>query len=348
MRLVAAASREQQRDHLQRLAEPHVVGKARAKADPRQEAEPARANFLVRPQRRLQRLSGQRRGEHLGTAAGGERLGKPGSRLHFAPRFRSGRRLACVNVGAGDEPHRLPERNALGAREALDFRVAVERSFQLGGIDFDPLAAQQREPVAGGDEAANLFRRQRLTVERHLDGEIEQIVGADERGRSGADGRLDRRAARPVRRPGRWHAHDEPRLLERVDVVEQPHRLFRRPAQRMKDFAGVDDLLEPIAGFAGATDRFEELEQFGFSAGARIFAQRRAERRVAERAMRRESRDVSRKKRERPLGVFAVFGEMEMHAADEPPAAVARGEERADGKAALGALDVERLAQRTP
>ena len=58
--------------------------------------------------------------------------------------------------------------------------------------------------------------------------------------------------------------------------------------------------------------------------------------------------DVGGKKGERPLGVLAVFGEVEMHAADEPPAAVARGEERADGEAALGALDLEGFAERTP
>ena len=99
--------------------------------------------------------------------------------------------------------------------------------------------------------------------------------------------------------------------------LRQPHRLVRRPAQRMEDLAGVDDLLQPGAAFAGAADRLEQLQEFGLGAGAGVFAQRSAERRVAQRAVGGEPRGVGGEKGERPLGVLAVLGEVEMHAADD-------------------------------
>ena len=49
---------QQQRQHLDGLAEPHVVGKACAEAKSRQQIEPLHARLLIGPQRRPQRLSG--------------------------------------------------------------------------------------------------------------------------------------------------------------------------------------------------------------------------------------------------------------------------------------------------
>ena len=159
-------------------------------------------------------------------------------------------RLACADIGARQEPHRLAERNALLAREALDLGVAVEGRFQPRRIDLDPLAAQQRQAVGRGEQARDLLGRQRRAVEAHVDLEIEQLRRADLRGRVRADRRRDRRPARPPGSPRGRHAHDDARLLQRLDVRQQAHRLLRGPAQRMEDLAGIDDRLQPGAAFA--------------------------------------------------------------------------------------------------
>ncbi len=116
----------------------------------------------------------------------------------------------------------------------------------------------------------------------------------------------------------------------------------------MENLAGVDDLPQPIAGFAGATDRLQQFEQIGFGARAGIFAQSRPERRMAKRALPCQARNIGGEKGEGPLGVLAVFGKIEMHAPDMPPPAVARGEKPVQIETAFCALDVKGIAEQTP
>ncbi len=126
------------------------------------------------------------------------------------------------------------------------------------------------------------------------------------------------------------------------------HRLARGPAQRMEDLAGIDDRLQPGTAFARPADRFEKLQEFAFRAGAGVFAQGGAERGMTQRAVRGQRGGVGRQERERPLGVLAVLGEVEMYATHLPPAAVARGEERADREAAFPTLRLERPRELLP
>ncbi len=95
-------------------------------------------------------------------------------------------------------------------------------------------------------------------------------------------------------------------------------------------------------------DGLEQPQEFALRPGAGVFAQRRAEGRVPKRAMSGERGGVGRQKSEWPLGVLAVLGEVEMHPSDEPPTAVARGQEGADRQAALGAFGVDGLLKRAP
>ncbi len=110
----------------------------------------------------------------------------------------------------------------------------------------------------------------------------------------------------------------------------------------------IDDLLQPGAAFARPFDRFQQSQQFVLRPGAGEFTQRRAEGRVPKRAMGGERGGVGGQEGERALGVLTILGEVEMHAPDEPPAAVARGQKSADREAACGALDVDCLLKRTP
>ena len=164
----------------------------------------------------------------------------------------------------------------------------------MGRLQLDPLAAEHRQPVGRSDEPRDLLARQRLAVEADLDLKVEQRRGADEGRRMGPDRRLDGRAARPAQAPRCRHSHHDSRLLHRLDVAEQPHRFARRPAQRVEDFAGFDNLLQPGAAFARAMNRLEQSQEFALRPRAGVFAQRRAEGRVPKRAMSGERGGVGR------------------------------------------------------
>ena len=90
----------------------------------------------------------------------------------------------------------------------------------------------------------------------------------------------------------------------------------------MEDFARIDEGLEPATGFTCPADRFQQLQQLGFGAGPGKFAQSAAKRCMAQGILRTEARHIRGEKSKRPLGILAVFGEIEMHAPDMPPATV--------------------------
>jgi hypothetical protein len=68
------------------------------------------------------------------------------------------------------------------------------RLFETGAIDLDPLAAQECQPVRSGEQCADFILRQRFTVERRLDPEIEQPVKSQGRRLAAADRRRRLRA----------------------------------------------------------------------------------------------------------------------------------------------------------
>ena len=87
---------QQQRQHLDRLAEPHVVGKAGPKPEPREQVEPLHARLLIGPQRALKVLTGIDARKPIGMAQGRQRLRQP----------RTGHGLAPVDVGCPRRHHR--------------------------------------------------------------------------------------------------------------------------------------------------------------------------------------------------------------------------------------------------
>jgi hypothetical protein len=116
----------------------------------------------------------------------------------------------------------------------------------------------------------------------------------------------------------------------------------------MKNFAGVDDRVQPRAALARAAHRLEQPQKFGFGSRAGVFAQGGAERGMADLAMGDERGRIGGEKGERPLCVLAVLGEMEMHPTDMPPAAVARGEKGVEARAACGEFVLEGMGEFSP
>ena len=107
--------REQQREDLDGLAEPHVVGQAGAEPEAREEARASRARLLVGPQRAAQRRGRPRGREALGVAQPGEHLRRasPPRWTNDHSRSSSTRVAGRPEVGRrpGQEPHPLDERD---------------------------------------------------------------------------------------------------------------------------------------------------------------------------------------------------------------------------------------------
>jgi hypothetical protein len=101
-----------------------------------------------------------------------------------------------------------------------------------------------------GEKLIDFLDGEDLAIETHFDTKIQQRVHAENEGRCRSNGRLDGRAARPVHVPIGRHADDEAGPLHRFYILEEAHRVLRRPTQGMKEFAGVDDVFQPGAGLA--------------------------------------------------------------------------------------------------
>jgi hypothetical protein len=68
---------QQQRQHLHRLAEAHVIGEAGAQAEAGEQMQPAHAGLLIGAQRRLQCRAGVQLHQLGRIAKAGERLRQP-------------------------------------------------------------------------------------------------------------------------------------------------------------------------------------------------------------------------------------------------------------------------------
>ena len=109
---------QQQREHLDRLAQPHVVGEAGAHAQPDEKVEPTHAGLLVRTQLGLEIAARVDVGEAFGRPQSAQHVGEPRAGGHLRPIGGVGRRL--VGRRAGQQPHRLCERHAVGLGRPLD------------------------------------------------------------------------------------------------------------------------------------------------------------------------------------------------------------------------------------
>jgi hypothetical protein len=105
------AQMQEQRDHLQRLAQPHVIREARAESQSGEQGQPLRASHLIGPQGGFQPLHGQV-ALALRIAQAGEQSPQPVASLHAAPdpqRLRQLHDRAAAVFRAGEEPHALVE-----------------------------------------------------------------------------------------------------------------------------------------------------------------------------------------------------------------------------------------------
>ena len=157
-RALAAACSQQQRQHLDRLAQPHVVGQAGAEAEPGQQMQPLHAGLLIRPQRRRAAPARDRLPAPSGARSALQRLRQPRAGRHARPvGDRRHPRASSATAAPASIRIASAKRQAVSRRQLLGLAgtARIARSQPLA-IDLDPLAAQQHQPVGAGEQRRDL------------------------------------------------------------------------------------------------------------------------------------------------------------------------------------------------
>ena len=176
---------QQQRQHLDGLAEPHVVGKAGPEPEPGQQVQPLHAGLLIGPQRARASAGPGSTPAPSGRAQRLQRLRQPGTGASPAT---SRRRRHRAGFGgdrrAGQHPHRLGEGQPVCARasSSASRNCCIVRSSRSRSTS----THWPRSSTSPSVPASSVWiscSRQGLAVERHLHAEIEQPVQPERRGR---------------------------------------------------------------------------------------------------------------------------------------------------------------------
>ena len=209
-------------------------------------------------------------------------------------------------------------------RQLFNRLEAREQAREPLRIHLHPVAANQLQAIAARQQRAHLGGGKAFAVERHFHLKIEQRVLAEQRGRAGADPRRDRGPGWLPARPGARRAHHDAGRSELGHVGEELPGVAARPAQGVINLALCHHLLQPGAFGRGALHRHQQRQQLRFAPAIRKFFERARQRQVLRLAVRRQASRVSGEKCERRVRVFAVLGQIEMHAPDLIPRRVAR------------------------
>ena len=321
-----AFEHQQQRQHLNRLAQPHVVGQASTQPKPRQQIQPLHTCLLVGPQAGLESVTGVDPRQAFGLSQALQGFGQP----------RAGDQLRPVGVQtvagifnrcACHQPHGLGKRQAVVCRRLLDGPEALQHAFERLFIHLDPATANQLQAVAACQQGLQLGFAQALAVQRHVHLEVQQRLLAQQRRHTGADTGLDHRTCRSAGAPGAGCANDDAGGFELGHVGQKLVSLGGAPAQRMVNVAGLDHLVQPVAMLGGALHRQQQRQQLRPASVAGKLRQRLRQRLVLRVALGRQARGVGGQKGEGRFRVFAVFCQIEMHAADQVPGRMTRLEE---------------------
>ena len=168
---------QEQREHLHRLAKAHVVSQARTESEAREEMQPAHAGLLIGAQCRH---AAQR--PYPAARAARDREDRPVCSANHGPATtfaQSGALSSTVSPGtmrAGEQAHRLAEREAVLPGFCFDRSKLREHPAKPVSIDFYPASAHEMQAVRRGQQRFNLCRRQRITIEADAHLEFEQCL----------------------------------------------------------------------------------------------------------------------------------------------------------------------------
>src|SRR5215204_344394 len=152
---------------LRGLAEPHIVGEARAQPPPPEEAEPRVAAHLVGAERSREAFGYRHLRVALALFQLREQVANP------ALRFDAGEGYASRYGRTPAQSHLHEVAHARAARRAL--LPEVERRLNLLGVEFDPLAAHADERGFEPREHLQLCEREALVTERDLPVKLDDL-----------------------------------------------------------------------------------------------------------------------------------------------------------------------------
>jgi hypothetical protein len=246
-------SQQQQRDHLDRLAEAHVVGEATTEAEPREQPQPGDAVALVGPQGAVQ---GRAR-VGLGAAARALQLGQharePRARRGHGPRGRGDVLRQRPARQTGEQAHAVGEGDLAAARGGLDALPVAQRLGVARRVELDPAAAQVMEPRGAAHERAPLVRAELVVAEEVVEQRAESELGRPD----GPDLDADLRA-RCLLMPPIRHPDPQPAVLELGGRAQQGVRLRGGPGDRVVDLAALDEVADAWAHGGGPAQRREQ------------------------------------------------------------------------------------------
>ena len=262
---------QQDGDHLDGLAQAHVVGQTRAEAKALQQPEPIHARRLIGPQLRLETwmLGGfgpwvARQPERL------QRFRQPVSRDHVAPVRVGARGFVTGGVcqpHARDHPHGIEERDSVLACLFPGHLPVVEDVLELLRIHFDPASPKWHEATCSPNQRLPLFLGQLLAAERGLDFEIEH--GIETHSSTAAVPDPDRHlgtGALAVFPPVR-DAHENARCFKRRNLLQEPVRLHRRPRLGLEQASALQLFPGPGRRVGSHPHRLEQRLERGHAPG---------------------------------------------------------------------------------
>ena len=212
---------QKQREDLNGLAEPHVIGETGPEPQLTEQIKPFHADVLIRPQGTLQRLAWIDASSHFGPAQRGQRPGQPwtGHRLAQAASGAAAAPSPCIPAPAIIRIASPNDSPALAARcwmqlELLEHSGAAEHGRSrpiFRGMNASPSDCASSCLISAGGKS--------FALQRDLHLEIEQRVHAQLRRRPAADRRCYHRSRGPIHAPLRWHANYQNGRFKRRNVA---------------------------------------------------------------------------------------------------------------------------------
>ena len=158
--LLVAPAHRQHAEHLDGLAEAHVVGQTAAELQAAQRPQPLHADLLIRAQLGPQTGVCVDLGPQLGRAQCVEPRRQPFSGDDLRP-FRPGvlRAVhpAAVELRAGQHAHRLAEADVTRLGPLLYVTPLIENLVELVPIDLDPFALDLHQAIGGCEQGFDLL-----------------------------------------------------------------------------------------------------------------------------------------------------------------------------------------------
>ena len=164
---------QQERQHLHRLAEAHVIRETGAQPEAGEQMQPSHAGLLIGAQRRLQCGAGIQLRELGGTRRPASVFA---SHCPATTDAQSGAVAATMSPGTC-----APARSRIASAKVRPFFAAAVSTVGTGrasvesvAIDFDPASAHQVKAVRRGEQLLDLRLGQRFAVDGHAHLEVEQ------------------------------------------------------------------------------------------------------------------------------------------------------------------------------